>query len=155
MNGNCMLLHRLGAATTACRLSSEPPGPGSTTSVLPLPQCCMESPTSAINVGFYINVAPLGRLTMPPPPHPLGAAQHCVQVHPAQAQGLHRLDTFLENHSVWNVVCFEFDELLCHAAMSRGYWAGCHKPGMHCENAIWIEVLQGVCGPCSVCVWPG
>ena len=85
MNGNCTLLRQLGAAATACRLGSEPPGPGSATSALPLPQHCMEPPTSAINVGFYINVAHLGHLTMPHPPHPPGAAQRCVQVHPAQA----------------------------------------------------------------------
>ena len=55
---------------------------------------------------------------------------------------------YLKNHkfnkSLNNVACW-------------GYLGGCehYEPGTHCENAIWIEVLQGACRPCSMCVWLG
>ena len=55
---------------------------------------------------------------------------------------------YLKNHkfnkSLNNVACW-------------GYWAGCehYEPGTCCENAVWIEALQGACCPHSACVRPG
>ena len=55
---------------------------------------------------------------------------------------------YLKNHkfnmSLNNVTCWD-------------YWVGCqrYEPGMHHENAVWIEAQQGACCPHSTCVWLG